>query len=100
MFFNRIDQFVHSGRLDQIVINLAANSLKRSFKCRKSRQYEGDTTGLGAAHGTNNREPVTWIADVQVGDQDVERLARDFLDGLTHAAGAGDVETMHSQNRR
>ena len=73
LLFNCADQHFHGSRFDEVIIHLTANGLEGGFEGGIAGENQGYALGLGAAHGTDNGKAIPRVADVQVGDQYVER---------------------------
>src|SRR5579863_6931231 len=78
----RFHQLADIGRVYEVVIDLVANSLKSGLKRGISGQDKVHAFGLSGPHSTDNREPISRLTDIQIGDQSIKLLRIDKLEGL------------------
>src|SRR6185312_9573770 len=96
-----LDLFNHPldfSRFNQIVIHLLPYGFKSGFKGGVSGEDESDSFGLCPAHGAHHGETIAGLADIQIGNQDIELLGGDKLQCLGHGRGWSDHESKLAQN--
>jgi hypothetical protein len=79
---------------------LLPNRLEGGFESRITGEDEGDDLGLCPPHSADNSEAVTWLADIQVGYEDVKFSVRYQVQRFRHGCRGGDREAKRAKHER